>query len=109
MLLAEIWAELRDLPRTIGRPLRDPSWFRKHTKAHLVGGPSWWAVGCYFWFSPLSFKAWAFAVAATVIRQGWMRETKGVREFPLYAMVWDSLTSSAAAAVVALLWVLIRG
>lgn len=130
MTIAELWREAKSLPYTLGFPLRDPHWFRQHTAAHLVGGPAWWLFGLFvlrwlvqgvvgvlsyagypltvssLWFPGL---AWVGAVGATVIRQGWMRETKGPREFPLYAMVWDSVTSSLAAAVAAILWVLIHG
>jgi hypothetical protein len=97
MTLADLWAECKALPHTIGLPLQDPTWFRRHMVNHLVGGPLLYGVGVWF-----GLPAFWFAVVATVLRQEAMREAKGPREFPLYAMLWDSATSSAAAGVVAL-------
>lgn len=98
MRLDELWAEVKELPHSLAYPLHEDGWWTRHALPHLVGGVVLYALGLLFGANGL-----LFAAVYTVARQELCREVKGPREFPLYAMAWDSCTSITAAACAALL------
>lgn len=65
-----------------------------HLAAHVVGGAVWFLVGVVF-LNLGGWQAGVFPGMAELLRQELMREAKGWREFPLWAVTIDTLTTLA--------------
>lgn len=100
MLLADLWDELKALPHTITTPLHYDGWVRSHALPHVVGGLCWYALG-WLLLGLHGLHGAVFACVATAVRQEVCRECKGRSEFPLWAILWDTATATAAAVLVA--------
>lgn len=84
------WSEVRALwPPPFTR-----AYLRAHTRWHLLGGVALYAL----------LGSVPLVAVVSLLRQEVLREAKGPLEFPLYAMVWDTVTATVAAALAAFLW-----
>lgn len=83
------WSEVRALwPPPFTR------WYlRAHTRWHLLGGVVLYAL----------LGSVPLVAIVSLLRQEVLREAKGPTEFPLYAMVWDTVASVLAATLAAFL------
>lgn len=93
-------ADFRDLRRPFRSWAELRAFVMAHTVWHLLGG-----AGLYVAFRLLGFPHPVGCVLlATAARQEVCREVKGATEFPLYAMLWDTVASVAASALLAAVW-----
>ena len=80
--------------RALLAPFSERGYFARHTRWHLLGGAALY----------LLLQSVALVGIVSLLRQEVLREAKGPREFPLYAIVWDTVAAVLAAALIARVW-----